>query len=48
MKEHTTTKSEAYSSKPPNLKENAKVTVALKRVHDLKVKTKRMGEEYSK
>ena len=43
--QHTTTTSEAYSSKPSNLKKKAKLTAALNRLQDLKVKQK-MGEEY--
>jgi len=42
--QHTTTTSEAYSSKPSNLKKKAKLTAALNRLQDLKVKQK-MGEE---
>ena len=43
--QHTTTTSEAYSSKPSNLKKKAKLDAALKRLEDLKV-SKRMSEEY--
>ena len=43
--DHTTTTSESYSSKPSNLKKKAKLTAALNRLQDLKVK-KKMGEEY--
>ena len=42
--QHTTTTSEAYSSKPSNLKKKAKLNAALKRLEDLKV-NKRMSEE---
>ena len=42
--QHTTTTSEAYSSKPSNLKKKAKLTAALNRLQDLKVK-KKMSEE---
>jgi len=42
--QHTTTTSEAYSSKPSNLKKKAKLTAALNRLQDLKVKQK-MSEE---
>ena len=42
--QHTTTTSEAYSSKPSNLKKKAKLDAALKRLEDLKVK-KRVSEE---
>jgi len=42
--QHTTTTSEAYSSKPSNLKKKAKLDAALKRLEDLKV-SKRMSEE---
>ena len=42
--QHTTTTSEAYSSKPSNLRKKAKLTAALNRLQDLKVK-KKMSEE---
>ena len=41
--QHTTTTSEAYSSKPSNLRKKAKLTAALNRLQDLKVK-KKMSE----
>jgi hypothetical protein len=44
--QHTTTTSEAYSSKPSNLKKKAKLTAALNRLQDLKVKKKMSAEEY--
>ena len=43
--QHTTTTSEAYSSKPSNLKKKAKLTAALNRLQDLKVKQKMSTEE---
>ena len=42
--DHTTTTSEEYSSKPSNLRKKAKLTAALNRLQDLKVK-KKMKEE---
>ena len=42
--QHTTTTSESYSSKPSNIKKKAKLTAALNRLQDLKVKQK-MSEE---
>ena len=42
--QHTTTTSEAYSSKPSNLRKKAKLTAALNRLQDLKVK-KKVSEE---
>ena len=43
--QHTTTTSEAYSSKPSNLRKKAKLTAALNRLQDLKVKQKVSTEE---
>ena len=42
--QHTTTTSEAYSSKPSNMKKKAKLNAALKRLEDMKVASK-MKEE---